>query len=1001
MNFHGLFIGVDRYADTRVPWLAGAARDASALHALFADTFTEGAELIIDADATMATIGAALARLQQAAGPDDVVIVAFSGHGSEEHGLVAYDTQVDRLADTSLSLQDFGTAISEIPGRALLCVLDCCFSGGLGARVLSPELRARAIGEPSVGAAIDRFTGSGRVVLTASAEHEEAHESARTGHGLLTHRLLEALQGVPEVVEDGGLSLYKLIDYVTRTVQADAAQMGRTQTPTLRGKLDGAPTWPLLTPGGHYGELFPDRVRQPATADLQSLAAFGFSQPVLEAWSNAIGSLNDLQLAAINDYGLLAGENVVVTAPTSSGKTMIGELAAVHSALQRQRAVFLLPMRALVNDKYEYFSRLYGPVGLTTIRATGEHSDDVPALLRGQFDIALLTYEKFAALALGNPHVLELAETVVIDEAQILADLNRGANLEFLLTLLNRARGQHGSPQLITLSAVVGDLHGLDRWLGGRNLHSTIRPVPLVEGVLQVDGSFHHLDEDGTEGRDGQFVAPLYEEGSRRLLIPLLRRLLDEGKKVLVFRQTRGEAVAAAVYLSQALGLPPDTEAVALLPDGDVSTSSQTLRKVLGSGIAFHNSDLDREERQVIESRFREPGSPLRVITSTPTLAMGVNTPASAVAIVGLTHPMSQPYSVAEYKNMVGRAGRLGLAERGEAYLIPVAPLDDARAWNAYVQGRLEDLNSQLLPDGDPRSLMLRVMAAYPADTEGVVAEDDVLGFLDSSFAAFQARSNAARAQWTGESLRRGFDQLVAASLIAPHGGGYQLTELGRFTGESGVHVDSIVRLVHGLGAAGSALNSVGLAAAAQLTNELDGVYMPSNWKAKNTEVPRWPGVLAQQGVPSALVLALQRTASDGRQAVERTKRAAAVAFWMAGLPIETIELQLTQHMRQRGGIAGTVRGTADRTRDLLPAVEAVARQLYPDVAVNDLVSRTMLRLELGVPAEIVDLIVATRVELPRASWLALRAADMTSLDAVRQADRDSLAALLRSSTQA
>src|SRR6185369_8409474 len=104
-------------------------------------------------------------------------------------------------------------------------------------------------------------------------------------------------------------------------------------------------------------------------------------------------------------------------APTSSGKTMIGELAAVRAARLGGRSVFLLPTRALVNEQYARFSRTYG--------ATGETADDVPALLQGQFDLAVLTYEKFAGLALGNPHLLKLISVVVIAEVQTIIDPNR------------------------------------------------------------------------------------------------------------------------------------------------------------------------------------------------------------------------------------------------------------------------------------------------------------------------------------------------------------------------------------------------------------------------------------------------------------------------------------------------------------------------------------------------------------------------------------------------
>lgn len=118
--------------------------------------------------------------------------------------------------------------------------------------------------------------------------------------------------------------------------------------------------------------------------------------------------------------------------------------------------MFLLPTRALVNEQYARFSRTYGPVGLQTIRATGETADDVPALLRGQFGLAVLTYEKFAGLALGNPHLLKLISVVVIDEVQTIVDPGRGAYLEFLLTALKARRPEGVAPQVVALSAVLG-----------------------------------------------------------------------------------------------------------------------------------------------------------------------------------------------------------------------------------------------------------------------------------------------------------------------------------------------------------------------------------------------------------------------------------------------------------------------------------------------------------------------------------------------------------------
>jgi helicase len=122
-------------------------------------------------------------------------------------------------------------------------------------------------------------------------------------------------------------------------------------------------------------------------------------------------------------------------------------------------------------------------------------------LIRGRYDIALLTYEKFAALALTHPHVLAQAGVIVVDEAQMIADPTRGANLEFIMTLVRMRRREGVEPQVVTLSAVIGETGGLESWLGGRLLRRNERPVPLAEGLLRADGSFRHLDPATGEER--------------------------------------------------------------------------------------------------------------------------------------------------------------------------------------------------------------------------------------------------------------------------------------------------------------------------------------------------------------------------------------------------------------------------------------------------------------------------------------------------------------------
>jgi helicase len=970
MALRGLFIGIDRFASPRINWLTCARRDARALHALFADTFGQVGDLLTDEDATRAAVESRF-RALAACEPDDVVVVTYSGHGSTTHELLTYDADPADFPNTAVPLSTLAEWFSRIPARLVVCILDCCFSGGLGAKVFVSDATPRSIA--SAESVLEQISGKGRLVLTAATANQEAWETMRYRHGLLTHHLVHALQGAEEVVDAGRIAVYRLLEYVTRRVTADAATIGKVQQPTLRGQLDGELTRPVFTPGAAYRAAFPGRSTQPATADIASLQAHGFPPELLASWAGSIPSLNQLQLDAINQFGVLQGEHLVVSAPTSSGKTMVGELAALRGVLERKRACFLLPLKALVNDKHRQFTRTYQGFGIRVIRATGEISDDTPALMRGHYDLCLLTYEKFASLAVASPHLLEQLGTVVIDEVQMVADLSRGANLEFLLTLLRMRRKDGVEPQTVALSAVIGDTNGLENWLGARLLRRTERPVPLDEGILLADGRFRYLDAAGREQVTGPIIRREHRKNSSQdWIVPLVRKLVGEGKQVIVFRERRGEARGCAGYLAEALGLPPAQSALDALPRTEPSVASRALRESLGRGVAFHTADLDRDERLVIEEQFRAPNSTLRVIAATTTLAMGVNTPAEAVVVAGLMHPADKPYSVAEYKNIVGRAGRLGFSDRGTSYLLALDPREVHNSWNKYVKGSPEDLRSRFVADGtDPRTLILRVLAAARnASVKGVPAAD-VIDFLEGSFGAYQKRRAADNWSWDRAALSKGLAELEQHRLVEPgEGGHYHLTGLGRFAGEAGVQVESVIRLVAAFTPLSAAqVTDPVLIAAAQLTVELDESLFPMNKKSTQKEPQTWFGALARQGIPATLQNTLRRYVPDEHTGTMRAKKAAACLFWISPTPMAEIERALTQHGGAYDGAAGPVRAVSSRTCDLLPAVARVATFLHPGLDLTDRVSRLLVRLELGVPAPAVALARSAGTKLGRPDY--------------------------------
>ncbi len=1000
MAFRGLFVGVDRYQSPDIRDLSCAARDATALEALFADTLAGSTVLLTDQNATLSRIEAELETLSQC-DPEDTVVMAFSGHGSETHELIVHDTGFNNIEATSLPLNRLQEWFSKIPARRVILFLDCCFSGGLGAKVLQVPAIPRSLASTEVR--LQKLAGNGRFDLhriRGIGRSLGVFEPWPTGS--FTYYLLEALRG-PAKNRRGeeGFSVFQMLDYVTARVKAAAQGIGKSQNPAMRGQIDGGISWPVFTPGARFQAAFPSARPAAVTSDIGSLADHGFPAEIVTAWGQAIPSLNDLQVEAINEYGILDGEHLLVSAPTSSGKTMVGELAALRQVVERKRAIFLLPLKALVADKRRHFEKVYGGFGLRILEATGE-TDDVSPLIRGKYDIALLTYEKFAALALAYPHILAQAGTIVVDEVQMIADQSRGANLEFILTLIRMRRREGIEPQIIALSAVIGDTGGLETWLGGRLLRRIERPVPLREGVLRYDGSFRYIDPaDGAEKIEhGAVVRMGTKETAQDWIIPLLRKLTASGEHVIVFRETKSESHNVGNYLAAHLRLPAADEAARRMPRLDPSQAHIDLIADLQHGVAFHNADLQPAERQVIEEEFRREGSGLQVISATTTLAMGVNTPANSVIIAGLEHPgpVPVPYTVAEYKNLVGRAGRLGYADMGTSYLMAINPREEDYLWRRYVVGKPEDLTSRFISNGtDPRSLIVRVLVALPRSAASGVSSEDIVSFLESSFGAFLAGGKQDGWRWSHEDLMRALENLERHRLIEKRADGlYALAPLGRLAGESATEVASVVRLVGALASLPpSQITDPVLLTVVQNTVELDEVNFPINRRSIHKEPHTWPSLLGQQGIHWDVIGNLNTEPVDQHSATLRAKKAMATLLFVSGQAMSDIEVTMGQHGGAFGGSAGPIRSVSSRAADLIGVAARVAEILHPQLDLSERVQKLAVRLTYGVPGTVVDLAREAGGNLTRGEYCALVEARLEVVAAIESAsDADILRVL-------
>jgi len=524
-------------------------------------------------------------------------------------------------------------------------------------------------------------------------------------------------------------------------------------------------------------------------ADLQ---AFGVEQNVIDAWSaNGHESLLPIQDMAVRRAKVLDGGSTVVFSPTSSGKTFIGEMAAVKMAHQEGRVMYLVPQKALAEEKYREFRRKYESLGVEVVISTRDRNEHDTAIRRGEYHIAVVVFEKLQALVVLNPGLLSGVQLAVVDEMQMIGDHARGAGLEILLTkiLLTKPR-----PQIIGLSAVLGNAHALAAWLGATLCENRKRPVELRKGTL-FDGDFRYVEHNSR----AESVEVLHgggpDEGKRPDRVAAqVCRFIRAGEQCLVFCKSRKESIQIARRIAKVVGRASAAGALEDLSHLEDSRGRDLLQMLLKSGVAYHNSDLDWDQRDVIERWFRE--GEITALCATSTLAMGLNLPARNVIIDPkrwhrhrLGGWMLESISQAEYENMCGRAGRLGLEDKfGRAIIVTESWFDDRVFYDAFVKKDLEDVTPSLR-DTPLGQHALNLVASGLCRTADEVREV-LLGSYTGSLhwrgqdeESFQKRLD----EGMKDCLKGGLIELVDEKLHA--------TKLGKLAAAKGIGVSTAIKM--------------------------------------------------------------------------------------------------------------------------------------------------------------------------------------------------------------
>jgi helicase len=362
---------------------------------------------------------------------------------------------------------------------------------------------------------------------------------------------------------------------------------------------------------------------------IETLEAYNVPADIIEVWRRQVGAeLLPVQERAVKEFGLFGRDNLIVFSPTSSGKTFIGEMAAVRAARENTKVFYLVPQKALAAEKFEELRRRYGPLGISVVVSSRDHREFDDQILRRDFQIAVVVFERLQALLVSRPQLMKVLGLVVVDELQIITDPERGPTLELLLTKLRIGTAR---PRIIGLSAVLGRAQTLADWLGARLLVETRRPVDLRKGVL-CRGAFRYLEHNS--GKEGVEEFPDFRHNRREEhVLSVTEELVRRREQVLVFLPDRASTVQFARAIAERVPPGAALQAIDELRQFEETHAREALLQVLGSSVAFHNSDLSPEERALVERHFRS--GLIRCLFSTSTLAVGMNLPVKNVVLDG------------------------------------------------------------------------------------------------------------------------------------------------------------------------------------------------------------------------------------------------------------------------------------------------------------------------------------------------------------------------------
>ncbi|XP_076373679.1 activating signal cointegrator 1 complex subunit obelus isoform X2 [Tachypleus tridentatus] len=361
--------------------------------------------------------------------------------------------------------------------------------------------------------------------------------------------------------------------------------------------------------------------------------------------------------------------NVLLGAPTGSGKTIAAEIAMfrLFREYPGSKVVYIAPLKALVRERIKDWKvRLEEKINKKVVELTGDVMPDARAITTS--DVIVTTPEKWDGVSRSwqiRNYVREV-NLMIIDEIHLLGE-DRGPVLEVIVSRTNFICVHMDKVlRIIGLSTALANARDLADWLridqvGLYNFRPSVRPVPLEVHISGYPGR-HYCP------RMALMNKPAYQAICTH----------SPNKPVLIFVSSRRQTRLTALDLISFLAAEDNPRQWNKIPESEMESylqnvRDQNLKLTLAFGIGIHHAGLQDQDRQMVEFLFVE--FKIQVLIATATLAWGVNFPAHLVIVKGTEYYDGKTrryvdFPITDVLQMMGRAGRPQFDDQGVAVIL-------------------------------------------------------------------------------------------------------------------------------------------------------------------------------------------------------------------------------------------------------------------------------------------------------------------------------------------